>query len=208
MDADDVYARIREEKGPTKRCAACDTEHPVEDFTVKSSVRLQLHPRCRDRQRAANRASYRNDPAKQRNAAAARRARVREEYNAKIDRWLEGRACTRCGEVKAHMLAIHREGEKPAAVRQTRFHRRRSARPARRRDRRVPIVPPAGPHVAALKLRDSMRARKPTVRAFMRLARCNAFGYLGQELTRRSDRFRSGLERASRRARPACAERG
>jgi len=111
MDADDVYARIREEKGPTKRCAACDTEHPVEDFTVKSSVRLQLHPRCRDRQRAANRASYRNDPAKQRNAAAARRARVREEYNAKIDRWLEGRACTRCGEVKAHMLAIHREGE-------------------------------------------------------------------------------------------------
>lgn len=111
MEANDVYARIREAKGPTKHCTACDAEHPVEDFTIKSSASLRLHSRCRDQQRAANRSSYQASPEKQREAAAARRARVREMFNAGLDEWLDGRPCARCGEAKAHMLAIHRDGE-------------------------------------------------------------------------------------------------
>lgn len=110
MEPADVYARIRAEKGPTKRCSACGIEHPVEDFPIKSSASLRLHPRCRDQQRAANRSSYRASPEKQRQAAAARRARVRDRFNAGIDEWLNSRTCARCGEAKAHMLAIHEDG--------------------------------------------------------------------------------------------------
>lgn len=110
MNRDDIYAQIRISKGPTKQCTACNIAHPVEEFPIKSAARLQLHARCKQAQRAANQASYRANPDKQKAVAGARRDAIRAEFNAGLDAWLAGRACTICGEVKAHMLAVQADG--------------------------------------------------------------------------------------------------
>lgn len=69
-----------------------------------------MHSRCKTAQNASHRASYRADPTKQRTAVQARNVRLRGEFHAALDAWLDGRTCILCGETGSHMLAIRPDG--------------------------------------------------------------------------------------------------
>lgn len=89
--------RIRQLRGPTKRCGACASDHPIEQFALKSAAKLTLHSRCKAAQRNVSTAWYQANADKHRTAAATRRKAIAAAVSEVVDEWLSGRRCTRCG---------------------------------------------------------------------------------------------------------------
>lgn len=96
MTTDAAYDQIRSTRGPTKRCSACGTDHPVEQFAFKSVAARKLHSRCRAAQGAYNACWYEQNRETHRPRAVATRTERVQTLHALIDRWLAGRTCP-CG---------------------------------------------------------------------------------------------------------------
>lgn len=94
----EIYERIRQLRGPNKRCGACAADHPIEEFPLKSAAKLTLHSRCKAAQRNASTAWYQANAEKHRRAAAARRKALAAAVSEMVDEWLTGRRCARCGD--------------------------------------------------------------------------------------------------------------
>jgi len=110
-DTTGPYDAIRAARGPTKRCTACATDHPVENFPFKNRDKLQLHAKCKTAQRVASRADYAANGDRRRAKTYEYRAWLRSTVNELVADWLTGRTCRRCGETDKHLIAVGADGE-------------------------------------------------------------------------------------------------
>lgn len=109
-DHEEFYSAVRAAKGPTKRCSACQVDHPVEEFAIKHRDRLLVHPKCKAAQREARQSDYAENAQAHKARAAAYRARRRAETNEIVDAWLADRVCVRCEEPGRHLIAVASDG--------------------------------------------------------------------------------------------------
>lgn len=109
MTDNDLYDQIADAKGATKRCSACDTEHPITEFAFKSKASGKLHSQCRAAQRHRSNTWYEANREQHGANVRERRKIIVSEVGAMVDGWLKVQSCP-CGGANERLTAVGSDG--------------------------------------------------------------------------------------------------